>query len=549
MEISLCVIAGNESAHIERMLDSFAPAFDELSLTIATGAVEPDDTAERAAAWCSRNGKRFVGSSYINAPGCSWEHVDDFAAARNLSFSRATGDWLLWADCDDLLVNAEAVRAEATHDTDCVRFPYNVRAAGKVNVRERLLRRSSFEAGCRWHGRVHEVLTMPERWRYSTAATWLHDPIGKKAGGRKRNLRLLTAELERAPEHYFYVHQEYMYLGNTRNAQRFGELALSLPGLPDTLKYQILLNLAEIAEEKERARTHAMRAWYMFPRHREALATLVRCAFQDDLPEQALYFAELMSALAMPPAEFRQWWFEPRWYGWAGGDLMDRARRLNGLPEIQRVPSRIALIHATRGRVNKAVATRDLWLQAADKPEEVEHIFCIDADDAEGKKWLRQFRHVAGSTSCVTAWNAGALATSAPVLVQLSDDWVPPRGWDSLILREIPDVTKPAVVAVSDGSRTDDLLCIAILTRARLWERGGEMFSPEYESMFSDNEFSFRAWQDGVVIDARSRITLEHMHPAFGKGEDDDTYRRQNAPERYQRGLETFRRRNPEAAT
>ena len=47
--VTLCVIAGNEAHHIERMLRSFAPIFDCLSLVIATGNQEPDDTAEIAA--------------------------------------------------------------------------------------------------------------------------------------------------------------------------------------------------------------------------------------------------------------------------------------------------------------------------------------------------------------------------------------------------------------------------------------------------------------------------------------------------------------------
>ena len=46
--------------------------------------------------------------------------------------------------------------------------------------------------------------------------------------------------------------------------------------------------------------------------------------------------------------------------------------------------------------------------------------------------------------------------------------------------------------------------------------------------MFSDNHFSQCAFTDGVVIDARDRITLEHMHPAFGKSEMDETYARSN---------------------
>jgi hypothetical protein len=56
MRISLCAICGNEEAIIERMLESFAPAFDELSLCRAVGALAPDATADKARAWCRRAG-------------------------------------------------------------------------------------------------------------------------------------------------------------------------------------------------------------------------------------------------------------------------------------------------------------------------------------------------------------------------------------------------------------------------------------------------------------------------------------------------------------
>jgi hypothetical protein len=82
---------------------------------------------------------------------------------------------------------------------------------------------------------------------------------------------------------------------------------------------------------------------------------------------------------------------------------------------------------------------------------------------------------------------------------------------------------------------------MAILTRAR-YEQQGYLFHPEFFSMFSDNWFSECAFSDGVVIDARDKITFEHIHPAFGKGEMDETYARSNAQEHYKAGLEIFKR-------
>jgi len=87
---------------------------------------------------------------------------------------------------------------------------------------------------------------------------------------------------------------------------------------------------------------------------------------------------------------------------------------------------------------------------------------------------------------------------------------------------------------------------MAILNRARL-EAQGELFFEGYESVFSDNEFSHRAWADGVVIDRRASLVFEHAHPFFGKAEWDETYRRNNDENRYDRGRALFMARNPGA--
>ena len=109
---------------------------------------------------------------------------------------------------------------------------------------------------------------------------------------------------------------------------------------------------------------------------------------------------------------------------------------------------------------------RKLWLDLAEKPELVEHIFAIDEDDAESQS-LKRFHHVevkAGG-GCVRAWNVAAGNANSHILIQLSDDWTPTAEWDKLIIERIGDTSKPSVLAVSDGTRTDKLLCMAICTR------------------------------------------------------------------------------------
>lgn len=558
--LSLCVIAGNESEHIERMLTAFAPAFDELSLVIATGKAEADDTATKARKFCGDHGKAFILSHYQNAPeSAHFPHVDDFAAARNQAFAQATGDWLFWADCDDVIERPEVLRREieaAPADLIMLRFPYNVPQTGNVTTRERAIRRAAFQQGRTWRWPVHENLLVlaGDHWENRPEPVWVHQPTAAKAGGERRNLRVLTHALRDAPTNYYYCHQENFHQHNTEAAQRFGELFLGLPGGNPSMRYKCLLNLSALCDEKEKAATYALRAHYLYPRQKEALAALATCAFQDDNAERALHWTlRLIESPVVPPAE-RLWCYEPKWDTWGAKDLRARALRLNGQESLAdaynpRNP-RIALLHATRGRVNRAIQCRELWLDMADDPETVEHIFAIDTDDADSCRWLRSFRHVKSDKgTCVAAWNRAAQASKADLLVQLSDDWVPFRGWDTALAKKWegsdPRIEQFALW-VSDGTRKDGLMCMAILSRARWEAQGREMFSEEYESMFSDNEYSFRAFRDRVVVDARE-LTFKHMHPVFGKGEWDATYRRQNAPEKYQRGLDTYHRRNPDA--
>ncbi len=202
----------------------------------------------------------------------------------------------------------------------------------------------------------------------------------------------------------------------------------------------------------------------------------------------------------------------------------------------------IALLHATRGRPKQADGARYKWLSRAQNYNSIEHIFAIDEDDAESIAALSSFSHiiVPAGGGCVRAWNAALAATTAPVIVQLSDDWTPQKGWDTKILARIGDVRKPAVLAISDGHRTDKLLCMAICTRAYT-ALDGWLFHPEFTGVFSDNYFTEQAYKRGVVIEARD-LVFTHNHPAFGTAPMDATYAAQNARHRYEEGAATLAR-------
>ena len=95
--ISLCMIVRDEEAVLGRCLESVAPAVDEI-IVVDTGSMD---------------GTKAVAAAYTDLIfDFAW--VDDFAAARNVSFAKATGDYILWLDADDVL-------QQALHDAfDCL---------------------------------------------------------------------------------------------------------------------------------------------------------------------------------------------------------------------------------------------------------------------------------------------------------------------------------------------------------------------------------------------------------------------------------------------
>lgn len=84
--ISLCMIVKNEEKNLERCLSSYAPLMDEI-IVVDTGST--DRTKEIAA--------RFTDKIY------DFEWVNDFSAARNFSFEKATCDYIFSADADEVL--------------------------------------------------------------------------------------------------------------------------------------------------------------------------------------------------------------------------------------------------------------------------------------------------------------------------------------------------------------------------------------------------------------------------------------------------------------
>jgi len=203
---------------------------------------------------------------------------------------------------------------------------------------------------------------------------------------------------------------------------------------------------------------------------------------------------------------------------------------------------KISLLHATRNRPAQANHAKETWLALAQSPADIEHIFAVDPDDQTWEQLDQSSQIVTTcrpNMGCVAAWNLAALWSDGEILVQMSDDYTPPMFWDRIILSRL-NTDLSQVLAVSDGHRTDHLLCMAIITRQRYREQGYTMFHPRYRGVFSDDHLTAMAYGQGRVIEARD-VVFVHAHPLWTGANMDDTYERQNAPERYRDGQRVFR--------
>jgi glycosyltransferase involved in cell wall biosynthesis len=149
LTISLCMIVKDEEDNLAQCLDSVKDLVDEINI-VDTGST--DRTMEIASQYTDRV--------------FTFEWNNDFSAARNFSFSKATKDYCMWLDADDVITDENrtkfiAMKEELDPSIDVVLSPYDYYQDKKTgakftHVRERLIKR---DAGFYWDGVVHERIT------------------------------------------------------------------------------------------------------------------------------------------------------------------------------------------------------------------------------------------------------------------------------------------------------------------------------------------------------------------------------------------------------
>lgn len=154
--ITLCMIVKDASQDIERCLASVLPHVQEV--IIGVDETSTDDTWRLLGAIAEKN--PLIGWSLSHIPSAL---TTGFAAARNYTISKASGDWILWMDADEVLTNGGALARVTRHSQingfaiKQHHFSTDPMGVLKVDLPCRLFRNRQ---GIEFFGRVHEH---PER--------------------------------------------------------------------------------------------------------------------------------------------------------------------------------------------------------------------------------------------------------------------------------------------------------------------------------------------------------------------------------------------------
>ncbi len=262
--ISLCMIVKNEEMHIARCLDSVAELVEEI-IIVDTGST--DRTKE-------------IVSDYTSQV-YSYQWKDDFSDARNYSFSKASMDYCMWMDADDILEEEEKdkflqLKQSLSPDTDFIMMKYNTSfdEAGKPSFsyfRERWIRNSE---RYRWIGAVHEVIPPNGRTIYSDIAI-CHKKM--TVGDTDRNLKIYRKMI--ADGKILESRQQYYYGRELYYHKQYEEAVSVLE--------QFLLSVDGWVENKIEACSICANCYYKLGQEQAALTALLR-SMSFDLPRAEL---------------------------------------------------------------------------------------------------------------------------------------------------------------------------------------------------------------------------------------------------------------------
>ena len=211
--VSACVICRNEAANMAGWLENAGCFADEL-IVVDTGS--DDGTRELL---------EDLGVKYF-----SYEWQDDFAAAKNFAISKATGNWIVFFDADEMFKYPKGLKGNLLRllnsqpDMEAVSVPLENIDADNNNAlicTDKVIRVFCNKPDLRYTGAVHEQLVHANKGRQVAVVTanvlFTMRHTGYSTGIMKkklqRNLALILQEMSAGNKEPYYGHLASCYYG------------------------------------------------------------------------------------------------------------------------------------------------------------------------------------------------------------------------------------------------------------------------------------------------------------------------------------------------
>lgn len=218
--LSVCMIVKNEEDTLDRCLESIKNIADEIVI-VDTGST--DKTKEIA--------KKYTDNIY------DFEWVYDFSKARNFSFSKATMQYTMWMDADDVLLEKDAkklieLKKDIDQNVDVVIMKYDLtnKKTGEVVCsfyRERIVKT---EKHFKWQDPVHEYIAYKGE-SIKSDITLTHKKVHAPTN---RNLDIFERYIESgntlSQRNWFYYARELNRVGQKEKAATYYEKFLETTG-------------------------------------------------------------------------------------------------------------------------------------------------------------------------------------------------------------------------------------------------------------------------------------------------------------------------------
>ncbi|WP_245596194.1 glycosyltransferase [Paenibacillus taiwanensis] len=293
IKISLCMIVRNEEESLQRCLDSVVGLVDEI-IVVDTGST--DRTKEIAA--------------QNNAKIYDFEWIDDFGAARNYAFSKATQEYILWLDADDVIEQKDyeafkQLKQTLSREVKSVTMAYvlSTNEAGEPLFsirRNRLVRR---DANFMWHGPVHEYLAVGGQIQHSEIAVY-HK---KDKQYTDRNLRIYENRLARGeqftPRDLYYYANELKDHARYEDALEFYEkfLQTNQGWVEDCIQACLKMESCHDKLNNESQRLSALFRSFEFDKpHSDICCQIGEIMLNNQRHHQAIYWFEQATQLVIP---------------------------------------------------------------------------------------------------------------------------------------------------------------------------------------------------------------------------------------------------------